>query len=759
MSEIRCELELQGRLQGVGFRPLAFRLARELGLSGWVRNTTQGVTLALQGLPGGISEFERRITEELPAHAAIRRCTRRSLPLSRETDFRIAPSTASGGQAAELLPDLATCAACTSEVLDPQDRRYRYPFTSCTDCGPRYSVLCQLPYDRGNTTMSQFAMCAACQTEYADPENRRFHAQTNCCAQCGPQLFLKRAGGELLAQGDQALRQAAAALAGGELIAVMGLGGFHLFCDARSDSAVGRLRQAKARCAKPFAVMVRDLAHARRLCTVSDLEAGALRSRGAPIVLMSRRRDAEPEVCAAVAPELPDLGLMLAYTPLHLLLLHGLEGAAVATSGNLADEPLCIMEGEARERLGRFTDLFLGHDRPIAARVDDSVVRIIAGTQVVLRAGRGYAPLLLPAPEAAPSDGGEPRASVGLGPHQKSTFSLARGGQIVLFPHVGTLDTRLAVQAYRESLARSLRLCGIAEVTAVCDLHPDYATTRLAAELSTQPLAVQHHHAHVLSCAAEHQLREPYLGVAWDGTGYGGDGTIWGGEFLRSSASGLLRAGTLRPFRLIGGDAAAREPRRAALGLLYELYGDDCAGRVPGFTKSELGTLLRALSRGLNAPKTSSIGRLFDGVAALLGRNLRAEYEGQAAILLEAAARDSAELPEPPPYPLRLSAGPPIVLDWEPWIRGILDDAAGGQSVAVIAARFHATLAAAIVAVAQRIGLPQVVLSGGCFQNPLLCQRAVALLRAAGFHPYWNQRVPPNDGGISVGQAAAGLRR
>ncbi len=487
------------------------------------------------------------------------------------------------------------------------------------------------------------------------------------------------------------------------------------------------------------------------------MEAEALGSRGAPIVLLPRRRDVEPEVSAAVAPALLDLGLMLAYTPLHLLLLHGLGGAAVATSGNLADEPLCITECEARERLGRFTDLFLAHDRPIAARVDDSVVRIIAGTQVVLRAGRGYAPLLLPAAEAAPQDEDQAPAIVGLGPHQKATFAVARGGQIILFPHVGTLDTRLAVEAYRESLARGLRLCGITDVTAVCDLHPDYATTRLAAELSAQPQAVQHHHAHVLSCAAEHELREPYLGVAWDGTGYGGDGTIWGGEFLRGGASGLLRAGTLRAFGLIGGDAAAREPRRAALGLLYELYGEDCAGRVPGFTQSELGTLLRALSRGLNAPKTSSIGRLFDGVAALLGLSQRAEYEGQAAILLEGAARDSAQWPEP--YPLRLSAGPPIVLDWEPWICGILDDAAGGQPVPVIAARFHATLAAAIVAVAERIGLPQVVLSGGCFQNPLLGQRAVALLRAAGFHPYWNQRVPPNDGGISVGQAAAGLRR
>lgn len=757
MTAIRCELELEGRLQGVGFRPLAFRLARELGLSGWVRNTAQGVTLALQGQQGGILEFERRVAQQLPAHAVIRRSTRRSMPLSRETDFRIAPSLAGGSQGAEPLPDLATCAACASEVLDPKNRRYGYPFTSCTSCGPRYSVLLELPYDRGNTTMSGFTMCSACQAEYEDPEDRRFHSQTNCCAQCGPALSLKRASGEVVAQAEPALRLATAALCSGEIVAVMGLGGFHLFCDARSDAAVRRLRKAKARCAKPFAVMVRDLAHARRLCEVSDLEAGTLRSSGAPIVLLPRRREAEPEVCAAVAPEVPDLGLMLAYTPLHLLLLHGLEGAAVATSGNLADEPLCSSECEARERLGRFTDLFLVHDRPIAARVDDSVVRVIADTQVVLRAGRGYAPLLLPAPDAAPGDGGAARPVVGLGPHQKTTFSLAGGGKIVMFPHLGNLDTRLAVQVYRESLARSLRMYGIKDVQAVCDLHPDYATTRIAAGLSAQPRAVQHHHAHVLSCVIEHQLRGPYLGVAWDGTGYGGDGTIWGGEFLRSDASGLLRAGTLRSFRLIGGDAAAREPRRAALGLLYELYGEACAEHVPGFTPSELRTLLRALGRGLGAPRTSSIGRLFDGVAALLGLRERAEYEGQAAILLEGAARALAGPAEP--YPLQLTGGTPIVVDWEPWICGIRDDAQRGRPVVEIAARFHETLAAAIVAVAQRIGIEQIVLSGGCFQNPLLCQRAVARLRAAEFRPYWNQRVPPNDGGISVGQAAAGLGR
>lgn len=758
MSEIRCELELEGRLQGVGFRPLAFRLARELGLSGWVRNTAQGVTLALQGPPWGISEFERRITQQLPTHAAIRRSTRRSRPLSSETDFRIAPSVASGSQGAEFLPDLATCAACASEVLDPHARRYRYPFTSCTDCGPRYSVLRELPYDRANTTMSRFIMCPACRAEYEDPEDRRFHAQTNCCAQCGPRLSLKRASGELLAQDDEALCRATAALVGGELVAVMGLGGFHLFCDARSDAAVSRLRQAKARSAKPFAVMVRDLAHARRLCAVSEPAAGALCSRGAPIVLLPRRREVEPEVCPAVAPELPDLGVMLAYTPLHLLLLHGLGGAAVATSGNLADEPLCTTECEARERLGRFTDLFLVHDRPIAARVDDSVVRIIAGTQVVLRAGRGYAPLLLPIAEVTPQDGEDARPVIGLGPHQKAAFAIARGDQLVMFPHIGTLDTGLAVAAYRESLARSLRMSGIQDAVAVCDWHPDYATTRIAAELSPQPRAVQHHHAHVLSCVTEHQLREPYLGVAWDGTGYGGDGTIWGGEFLCSGAAGLRRTGTLRSFRLIGGDAATREPRRAALGLLYELHGEACARYVQGFSQSELGTLLRALSRRINAPKTSSIGRLFDGVAALLGLRQRAEYEGHAAILLESAARDHEGSP-PSPYQLRLIDGPPIVLDWEPWIRGILDDMVRGLSVAAIAARFHETLAAAIVTVAQRIGVPQIVLSGGCFQNPLLCQRAVTLLRAAGFRPYWNQRVPPNDGGISVGQAAAGLRR
>lgn len=757
MSEVRCELELEGRLQGVGFRPLAFRLARELGLAGWVRNTTQGVTLALQGQPDGVAEFERRIAQELPAHATIRRSTRRTVALCAQTGFAIAPSTAGGERSAELLPDLATCAACAREVLDPADRRYRYAFTSCTHCGPRYSVICQLPYDRDSTTMRRFPMCAACQAEYDDPEHRRFHAQTSCCAACGPSLALKRAGGETLAQQDAALRLAAEAIRSGDIVAVMGIGGFHLLCDARSDAAVGRLRQAKGRCAKPFAVMVRDLAHARTLCEVSDLAAAALGGSGAPIVLLPRRAEAEQQLSPAVAPALRELGVMLAYTPLHLLLLHELAGAVVATSGNLADEPICTEESTARARLAGLTDLFLVHDRPIAARVDDSVVRIIAGTEVVLRAGRGYAPLLLPLEsQDGPRDGAR-QTVVGLGPHNKATFAIARDAGIVLSPHIGNLDTQLAIEAYRQSLRSLLGPQDREGVQAVCDLHPDYATTRIAEELCAQPLRVQHHEAHVLSCIAEHRLRGPVLGVAWDGTGYGPDGTIWGGEFLRGSAQGLARIGLLRPFRLPGGDAASRDPRRSALGLLFELRGEEAAARAPGFTPQEARTLCKMLQRGLSSPRTSSVGRLFDGVAALLGLCQRADYEGQAAMLLESAAWGAE--PAPPPYPLRLDGDAPIQVDWEPWLRAILDDAASGLPAAQLAARFHETLAAAIVAVAQRCAIEQVVLSGGCFQNRLLCERAIARLRLAGFRPHWNQKVPPNDGGIAVGQVVAGLRR
>jgi hydrogenase maturation protein HypF len=751
VSEVRCQLELEGRLQGVGFRPLAFRLARELKLCGWVRNTTQGVELALQGQASGILEFERRITAELPAHAAIRRFIKTDLPLSPESAFRIVSSTAVGEKTAEILPDLATCAACRSEVLDVRNRRYRYPFTCCTYCGPRYSVLRAFPYDRANTTMRQFTMCRACQAEYDDPEHRRFHAQTSCCAECGPQLALMTADGSVVSVMDAALLAAAQAVRDGSIVAVQGLGGFHLFCDAANQTAVHRLRQAKGRAAKPFALMVRDLAHARRLCEISPHEERALTSGGAPIVLLARRSESDREVCAAVAPELDELGVMLAYTPLHLLLLRELAGAAVATSGNLADEPICIEESAARARLGGIASWFLVHDRPIASRVDDSVVRIIAFTEVVLRAGRGHAPLVL---ETDRHD----MQVVGLGPHQKNTVAHARQGKIILSPHIGTLDTQNAVESYRQTLAHWMQMHCIQDAKLACDRHPDYATTRIAEALCAQPLRVQHHTAHVLSCIAEHRLRGPLLGVAWDGTGYGDDGTLWGGELLRGDQRKLERVGTLRPFRLPGGAAAVREPRRAALGLLFEIEGEACAARASGWNAAESRNLMRMLARGLNSPVTTSVGRLFDAVAALLGLRQVADYEGQAAMLLEAAARSWQGRAGAPPYPLQLrEEGSLILLDWEPWIRGILEDLAKELHVAQIAARFHQTLAAAITAVALRIGLEQVVLTGGCFQNRQLCEQAVARLRAAGFQPFWNQRVPPNDGGISVGQVMAGL--
>ncbi len=742
----------------MGFRPLAYRLAQELALAGWVRNTGQGVELELQGCDGQVDEFELRLRRELPVQATIRNWASWEMPLKNgAAEFCITESIPAsllesgqvGDASAEILPDLATCDACLAEVMDPADRRYRYPFTNCIHCGPRYSILNRLPYDRARTTMSAFEMCDACEREYRDPAHRRFHAQSNCCADCGPRLSLLDSRGARLSHDDAALRATAQAIIEGAVVAVQGIGGFHLLCDARNDAAVVRLRERKHREAKPFALMVKDLAQARTLCEVSEREQAFLRGPGAPIVLLRRL---EPSrlmetiaVSSFVAPGLPTLGLMLPYTPLHHLLLREVGAPLVATSGNLSHEPICRDAAEARARLGGITELFLTHDRVIAFPVDDSVVREIAGTQAVHRAGRGYAPLLLD------FTSGE-RSVLALGAHQKCSLAFGRQGRIQMSPHLGDLDTVEAHAAYRASLERLQATHGLAHARIVCDRHPDYASTRVASELTSEPIAIQHHEAHVFSCIAEHRIQGPVLGVAWDGTGYGTDGTIWGGEFMRGTSLGLTRFGSLRPFRLPGGTAALREPGRTALGLLHEM-GE--RHESFGFDASAERTLLHSLNRGLNAPWTSSVGRLFDGVAALLGIRHRVSYEGQAAVELEAAVEVQARSVKP--YVIRTyDEGGLLRLDWEPWLHGLLEDRARGLSVGYAAARFHRTLAQSIVELAKRSGVMQVALSGGCFQNRVLSEWTIELLIEAGFTPFWNQRVPTNDGGISVGQVIGG---
>ena len=730
---------MRGRVQGVGFRPVVFRLAHELGLRGWVRNDAAGAEVALAGAAAAIAAFRAELPGRLPAAADIQRVEEQPVPAELPFGFEIRLSAAAdGARVAGILPDLATCPECLREVLDPRDRRYRYPFANCTHCGPRYSILEALPYDRAHTTMRAFRMCPACAAEYGDPRNRRFHAQPNACPVCGPQLAWMRADGRVLAERDAALRAAAAAIRAGQIAAVKGVGGFHLLADARDAAAVRRLRARKRRDEKPFAVMFPALKAAAEAGELSGAEMKWLKSAAAPIVLLNMRAGAGG-IAPEVAPGLPWLGALLPYTPLHHLLLHELGFPVVATSGNLTDEPICTDNDEARARLGEIADFFLMHDRPIARPLDDSVLAVCGGEPVMLRRGRGLSPYSLPL-------AGAPDGLLAAGAQLKSTVAVTAGGNAVLSPHIGDLDHAGAQRLWRRTLDDLAGLHGLAPVAAVADLHPDYAATRGAAELGVPVEEVQHHHAHIAACLAENGLDGPVLGIAWDGTGLGTDGTIWGGEFLVCTRADFHRAAWLRPFPLVGGDAAAREPRRAALGVLREMAS---AHPPPGFTPAELAVLDGMLRQGLNVVRTSSAGRLFDAAASLLGVCQVMAHEGQAAMRLEALAGDA----DGEAYPFGWIGD---ALDWAPMVAAMLS---AGDPPAVAAARFHATLAEMMVAAAKRFELRDVCLSGGCFQNRRLLSAAMRRLREEGFSPWRHRDIPPNDAGICLGQLAVAAAR
>ncbi len=768
---VRLRLLIRGIVQGVGFRPFVYRLARELDLVGWVANTGPGLLTEVEGYPKRLEDFRSRVADEAPAGSVIENLETVWLDAAGYRGFEIRPSLDSVGPAAWVRPDVATCAECRREVFEPADRRFRYPFTNCTHCGPRFSILEALPYDRQNTSMRTFEMCPQCQAEYADPGHRRFHAQPNACPACGPQLDLWGPEGTPLATRDDALRRAGAALREGAVVAVKGIGGFHLMVVAHDNGAVRRLRQRKHREEKPFALMFPSLEEVRQVCRVSELEAGVLQSAAAPIVLLDRvdpRSDPERPadgVAGSVAPGNPTLGVMLPYSPLHHLLLAEVGSAVVATSGNRSDEPICTDEHEARERLAGMADLFLVHNRRIVRHVDDSIVRIVAGREMVLRRARGFAPLPLPLPLPArpPTDATSPRAVfLGVGAHLKNSVALSVGRHVFVSQHMGDLDTPEALEAFRRGIADLCRLCGASPSGVAADAHPDYASTHWARESNLPVTAVQHHFAHVLSVMAENDLNGPVLGVSWDGTGYGLDGTIWGGEFLRVDGLSFERVAHLRTFPLPGGEAAAREPRRSALGLLHELAGPGTIERLPratrrAFTDAQLNGLVSMLERAVQCPRTSSIGRLFDAVASLTGLRQKSNFEGQAAMELEFARNDvdAAGYALPPCR----GSGSGWVLDWAPLVESLLADVRAQVPVGVMAGRFHRALVAAVIEVARAVGEPRVVLTGGCFQNRWLAEQTIEALRTSGFRPYWHQRVPPNDGGIALGQVMAMARQ
>jgi|APTNR8051073442_1049403.scaffolds.fasta_scaffold00086_76 hydrogenase maturation protein HypF len=746
------DIAVAGAVQGVGFRPFVFRLAHELCLGGFVRNDASGVLIQVTGTPAQLDRFVVRLQHEAPAPARVTRLTvLATRPAAHHEPFRILASDDRGTPAAVVMADLATCPACLRELNDPRDRRHRYPFINCTHCGPRFSIIEGIPYDRIHTTMRGFTQCPACQAEYDNPADRRFHAQPNACPVCGPRVAWWNPAGDVLAETESALQAAVAALRAGAIVAVKGLGGFHLLCDARSSSAVLALRERKRREEKPFALMAPSLAAITAFCSVGDEEAALLLSPAAPITLLNR--NGGPGIADAVAPGNPCLGVMLPYTPLHHLLLQELGFPLVATSGNLSDEPICTDEHEAVLRLRGLADFFLVHNRPIARPLDDSVVRLIAGKPCILRRARGYAPL--PIPLAQPAERPAGTSVLAVGAHMKTTVTLLTGTQAVVGAHIGDLDTLEARRAFARAATDLPALYATHPTRWACDRHPDYASSVYAREHGRNVIAVQHHHAHVASCMAEHGLAGPVLGAAWDGTGLGDDGTLWGGEFLRVVAGACRRIATVRGFALPGGDHAARKPVWSAVGALLEHFPDELPGlavELLGLPEAEVRTLTTLAAKRINAPRTTSVGRWFDVAAALTGLCRSSSFEGQAAMMLEwsLAGQDRAL----PPYPFDLeNENGLIVVNLRRALMDMIAEQRDGRPAGHLATRFHHTLAEVLVAVARTQAERKVVLSGGCFQNRYLAELCIQRLRDAGFTPYVHQLVPPNDGGISLGQA------
>ncbi len=747
-----ARLSVRGVVQGVGFRPFVYQLAARHNLKGWVLNASGAVRIEVEGEPAAITRFRRDLEREAPPVAHIEEITCEAGEPVGYDKFEIRDSVPEPGRYQLVSPDIATCPDCLHEILDPADRRYGYAFTNCTNCGPRFTIIADIPYDRPNTTMRVFEMCPACRKEYDDPADRRFHAQPNACPVCGPRLELCDAQGNPLAC-DDVIARTADLLKAGKIVAVKGLGGYLLAGDAASDKAVARLRRRKHRPAKPLAVMLTTLEEVRRHCEVSDAEADLLASPGSPIVLL--RWKPESTVAASVAPGLKYLGVMLPYTPLHHLLLRAAGRPLVMTSGNLSEEPIARDNDEAVARLGGIADCFLRHNRDIYARYDDSVMLVAGDTPRFTRRARGYAPH--PVRLNYPS-----RQILGVGAEEKNTFCLTRDNFAFVSQHIGDMENLETLEHFKDTIGLYQRLFRIAPEIIAHDMHPDYLPTKYARELSAADdglklVPVQHHHAHVASCLADCGVSGPVIGVSLDGTGYGPDGRIWGGEFLVADYVSYRRTAHLEYLPLPGGAQAIRRPYRAALGYLLAL-GLEEAIEHSSITKvysDEVAIIRTQVKKGINTPLTSSMGRLFDAVAALTGIRPVIEYEAQAAIELEMHADDAPG--ETGAYPFALAEeDDTIIIRVRDLLAAVLEDIKHKTSQAVIAARFHNTIAGMIVEVCQKISvqtsLKATALSGGVFQNRLLAAQAARRLESAGFTVYTHRQVPPNDGGISLGQ-------
>jgi hydrogenase maturation protein HypF len=762
----RREVLVRGVVQGVGFRPFVYRLALEEGLAGFIGNDTDGVTIEVEGPAGQVDAFLGRLRAETPPLARIDSVAARDLAATGEAGFRIVASGVLGRVSTGIPADAATCADCLRELLDPRDRRYRYPFLNCTNCGPRFTITRRIPYDRPQTSMAKFKMCPACQAEYDDPANRRFHAQPNACWKCGPRVWLVQTAASESSSGEEAVKLTLQLLMEGKIVAIKGIGGFHLSVDATNQAAVMRLRERKRRFGKPLAVMVKDVEAARMACALTAQDEALLKTSARPIVL-SRKRDG-CGIAEGVAPGIPWLGVFLPYAPLqHLLFADPRVQALVMTSANLSEEPIAIDNDEARARLGGIADCFLMHDREILQRCDDSVAAVVDGAPQLIRRARGFVPLGVELPEGLHLDA---PPLLAVGGHMKNVFALARGRHVYQSQHLGDLENLTGLEFFKESLDHLMRTFEIEPETVVHDLHPGYLATTWAKEWARERglrlIAVQHHHAHIAGCMAEHGLEGDAIGLSLDGTGYGTDGRIWGGEVLVCRLEGFERFAHLEYVPMPGGEAAIKEPWRMALGHLsaagFDVGADEML-ELLGAHKNEARVLRRMMERGVNAPLTSSLGRLFDAVAAVVLGRRDVDYEAQAAIELEGLAVD--EPYDEPGYAMEFAGGDwaarePVRIGAGPLWRAVVEELRAGVNKARIAGRFHAGVAAGFVRAAvlarRATGVEQVALSGGCMHNRRLARLLRVGLEAEGFEVFQHRQVSPGDGGLSYGQAVVG---
>ncbi|MEI6124956.1 MAG: carbamoyltransferase HypF [Pseudomonadota bacterium] len=747
IRRVRCLFT--GLVQGVGFRPFIYRIATRCSLSGFVQNTRDGVIVEMEGPAEAREKFLQQTKDNLPPLAEIAEITITEIDVRNEKTFRILESFADGKKDVHSAPDSATCDACLEELFNPADRRYRYPFINCTNCGPRLTIVKEVPYDRCNTSLSCFPLCPQCKKEYEDPSDRRFHAEPNACPACGPQLRFFSEDGQEPAVRDPVL-EAVEKLKAGAILALKGLGGFHLCVDAANDDAVKRLRVRKHREEKPLALMVKDVDAAVKIAEISRKEKAMLLSPQRPIVLLKKKDS--PVLSPFISPGMPNLGIMLPYTPLHHLILEKHFNALVMTSGNKTDEPICIGNREARERLRGIADFFLVHNRDILVRCDDSLMMVSGERPCMLRRSRGFVPNPLMLKETLPD-------VLALGPHLKATICIVKGNRAFLSPHIGDMETPQARDFFHETIAFLQKITECAPKIIAADLHPGYYSTAIAESTKNMRVVnVQHHHAHIVSCMAENRLTGKVIGLAMDGTGYGLDKQIWGGEFLVADETAFTRSGHIKYFQLPGGEKAIHEPWRIGVSLLHEAYDGawekraDTLNLVP--QKNNYAMMTAIMERKLNSPSTSSLGRLFDGVAAILGLRQKVGFEGQAAMELEGLARGTAGMLLP--YAIDRE-GAMLLLNPFPAIKSIAEQCVSGRSAEELASAFHYTLQHAFIAMAEKIrsatGLNRVVLSGGCFQNRVLLEGCITGMLHEGFEVFTHHLVPSNDGGISLGQA------